>query len=823
VKTGVSTAPALSRVRLDIPGFVGIAERGPANTPEMIDSWDRFEAIFGKTIDASFLGESVQGFFQNGGERCWVVRAVNPEVAVPAVQYLLGTDGKPVLQLLAASPGIWGRNIEVHIVHKRKPTAGEVIATPYQQFDLTVRDLSSGKHEVWRNLSLDEKAENYAAKVLFNNSSLVWAEKVWGRETVNPTGVLGFAQLGGPTEEIRSITRARLMGGSDGLQPAINLFTQYVQDEKTGGLNNPIASSVAAALALTPAVVSDTVNIFTKVFSQLVKILEGRGGQGWLPDHQSTKLPVLQIVWRGDNKADISQPAFMVVTPTSDNSFTLEFIEQTTGPELTASSFDGVKGKRLWFGEGLTLGRGGPNDIVHRLQDPDTGFDMVRARWLVPSEMQTQKMLDITAGHRLTAKKTSRVRDEAMPESHWYEFSPGLTPEYLTGRNTQTGALLQWGEITQSVQQTSSSADGSASLSNNGASSVVSNNDETAFSGNLVGLEQFRDIEEIGIIAIPDLMPKKPSVLDYDLRCDDPVVWAGFGQDSEERGLPPVTSLEHLATHQSYMLAHCDRNKFRFAILDAPTPEALEDNEPYGQFLQRYSGSLAKNLSTYGALYAPNVLVESYRGRSKEIPPSGYIAGIYAKNDKRAGVQRAPAGLEVEACHGVATALPESEVGAYMANGVNLLTLSPGYGVKVASARTLFRQIASDAKVLVAERMAGHADAAKHINVRRMAMLIEKSIMKQSRPLVFEGNSSALWDQLRGIAQEVLRSLWEGGGLEGRSRSEAYYVRCDATTNPPSQIANGQVVCLVGFRPVMATEIIEISVSVKPSVIVSAA
>jgi uncharacterized protein len=110
-----AVVPAITALRTDIAGFVGIAERGPLHLATPVESWRQFQAIFGNFIGGGYLAYVVKGFFENGGRRCYVVRVADRETAASAVAELRDADGKVAWRIEASSPGVWGNQLAVSL------------------------------------------------------------------------------------------------------------------------------------------------------------------------------------------------------------------------------------------------------------------------------------------------------------------------------------------------------------------------------------------------------------------------------------------------------------------------------------------------------------------------------------------------------------------------------------------------------------------------------------------------------------------------------------------------------------------------------------
>src|SRR5215470_8996503 len=113
------SAPVVSAIRTDVAGFVGIASRGLVDVAMPIESWRQFQAHYGGFTGSGFLAYAVRGFFENGGRRCWIVRVASNDPAggasSAALEVLGATTAKPVWNVAASSPGIWGNSVTVSL------------------------------------------------------------------------------------------------------------------------------------------------------------------------------------------------------------------------------------------------------------------------------------------------------------------------------------------------------------------------------------------------------------------------------------------------------------------------------------------------------------------------------------------------------------------------------------------------------------------------------------------------------------------------------------------------------------------------------------
>lgn len=255
------------------------------------------------------------------------------------------------------------------------------------------------------------------------------------------------------------------------------------------------------------------------------------------------------------------------------------------------------------------------------------------------------------------------------------------------------------------------------------------------------------------------------------------------------------------------LLGHCEHLADRVAIIDAPLDvpdlrmltevgtEEVADADPDPD---RPSGpGLRPRISDrgYGAFYFPWIGIRDPLGTSKQVvytPPSGHIAGIYARSDGERGVHKAPANEGVRGALSLSYRVSREEQGLLNDNGVNCIRFFTREGIRVWGGRTL----------------APAASEWRYINVRRLFNMIEESIAESTRWVVFEPNDQSLWKSIRRDVTAFLLRLWRDGALRGATPAEAFFVQCDEETNPPEVIDAGQVVTVIGLAPVKPAEFI---------------
>jgi phage tail sheath protein FI len=243
--------------------------------------------------------------------------------------------------------------------------------------------------------------------------------------------------------------------------------------------------------------------------------------------------------------------------------------------------------------------------------------------------------------------------------------------------------------------------------------------------------------------------------------------------------IPGVTAPEV----QAALIAHCENCKSCFAILDVPI-DRKKTNDVV-EFRDMYD-------TTYAAMYHPWLeMFDPLAKRSAYFPPSGAMAGIYARTDNERGVHKAPANEIVRGCTGLSCNYNEGEQDILNPKGVNLIRAFTGRGIRVWGARTMSSN-----------------GLWKYVNVRRLYIYIEESIKANTNWVVFEPNSEVLWGRVTRTIEMFLATCWRSGALAGSTPSEAYFVECGPTTMTQDDIDNGRLICNIGIAAVKPAEFV---------------
>jgi phage tail sheath protein FI len=245
---------------------------------------------------------------------------------------------------------------------------------------------------------------------------------------------------------------------------------------------------------------------------------------------------------------------------------------------------------------------------------------------------------------------------------------------------------------------------------------------------------------------------------------------------------------------QQATIDHCETMYDRFAILDS-IHGAMPGDGIRDQFAN------VRSAKGFAALYYPWLLVRNpATGKNEQWPPSGHLAGIYARTDQQQGVHKAPANTNIRGALGLERRLTNEEQGPLNLMGIDVLRVFPGQSQPV---------------VWGARTTSGDLDRNwQYVNVRRLFLFLEESIQDGIRWAIFEPNGLPLWQKLKRSITEFLTQVWRDGALFGATAEEAFYVRIDEALNPVSTQALGRLYIEVGARPTYPAEFIVLRIGI---------
>jgi phage tail sheath protein FI len=230
------------------------------------------------------------------------------------------------------------------------------------------------------------------------------------------------------------------------------------------------------------------------------------------------------------------------------------------------------------------------------------------------------------------------------------------------------------------------------------------------------------------------------------------------------------------------LIQHAQKMRYRIAVVDAGD----------GLTVAQVREMRAQHDTSYAAFYYPWItILDPITNQPNEMPPSGFVAGIYARNDINRAVYKAPANEVVTLAIGFERLLNKGQQEVLNPEGINAFRFFEGRGYRLWGARTM----SSDPEW-------------KYVNLRRYFAFLEHSIDKGTQWAVFEPNGEALWASIRRPIDEFLFDQWQNGALLGDKAEKAYFVRCDRSTMTQNDIDNGRLVCLIGVAPLRPAEFV---------------
>jgi hypothetical protein len=668
-------------LRTDVAAFVGVAERGPVQTPVAVTSWAQFQSVFGNFIPQGYLAYSVKAFFENGGNRCWVVRvAADPVSTATDPAAVQPPDGHSSIALAVNGfvPGA--------VVTVRRDAA--------RQADHILQTVNAGARE------------------------LVWQQPLEAALLGAPlTFESGAARASGVVLDAAGQPTLRIEAGSPG--------------QWGNSLAVTVAHSSSAATrtrdALQPADrLSSLVTSLTGIGAGvLVKAFQDQGGGVTVVEHHIVKSiePLLgRIYWDAALSAafDLSQPGKVPVY--------FETVEFT-----------------------LTV------VLAGKISELFTG-------------------LSLSPAHPLYVEAVINAQSKQIQATDLRSLSP------IPGNLPAPGALALRG-----------GGDGIAALQLLDFAGMPGVKPKK-------GIATLEDVDEVSIVAVPDILmqPAPPARYLPPVRpAPDPCALCPGPPPPADPPPPPLQeqaatfSLDEISYVQQALVNHCQFMKYRIAVLDPPLFSRGKESREIAEiqtWRQRFDTTFAALYFPWAVVYDPLQLGGNV---VRAIPPSGHVAGTYAYADLSVGVHRAPANYPLQWIQDLIVETGDAVQGVLNPASINCLRAFPGRGLRVYGARTL----SSD-------------PSWTYVNVRRLMMMIEKSVEAGLQWTVFEPNNVQLRLAVNGALTVFLEAVYEAGALAGATDNEAFFVKCDSTNNPPELAAVGQFVAEVGVAPAIPAEFV---------------
>ena len=790
-----SPVHTIAGVATSITAFVGYTARGIDNRAELIFSFSDFERLFGGLASDSELSYAVQQFFQNGGTQAYVVRVPRSGAAGAQVVF-------DALTFKALSSGAWANGqllVDVDYNNLYQNVAGTVGVTAASDHVTGTGTafqsaLKPGQFLVFAS---DATGTPYQIKSIADDKTLTLTANFGGVTQASTTAIVSAD----PTAFNLTITN--LADGTVESFPSVSLNTAR-QNYVLAVVNDPdngsqmLNLSLAGAPPTNPPVISGVVGtaivagkvvaaLTGKALSGKAKLVQGSAAVVGTTTAFTTELQVGQTVVFNDDPAGAQ---YQVKTITDDLHLTLS--SNYAGANAAASNIALLgAGPATDFGIQLsvTFPTTPPSPLPLNIKVfpqsapvPQTVSGLAAQLQSAINAALAVQMPGATAVCSVSAignNQSIRV-NTLLPQSPdavvtiaagGGGLSDAATPlglisplstnvaHYALGTGNGTGSN-GWGG-----KQTSSQA-GADGTGLPGTSDLIGD------PGLFTGIYALDKVDLFNLLCIPDATRARagnPSALD--------------------------STVDPNAVY-SAAIAMCDRRR-AFLLLDSP-PNVSSVS---GAVDYKTSGLAVHHKN--GALFFPRLrLPDPENGfQLRTFAACGVVAGLYARIDSARGVWKAPAGTEatLSGVQGMVYKLNDAENGVLNPLAVNCFRSFPIYGNVLWGARTL---VGTDAE----------GDQWKYVPVRRIALYIEESLYRGTQWVVFEPNDEPLWAAIRLNVGSFMQELFRKGAFQGKTPSEAYFVKCDKDTTTQDDIDRGIVNILVGFAPLKPAEFVIIQI-----------
>ena len=794
---GVETPPA-PPLESGVTGFVGIAERGPLNTPQPLRGWSDYLDVFGAFASFGYLAESVFSFFRNGGEKCWVVRAANTSaqpapapgqcprsepLGVATADYL-DHNGVATMRVRALDPGSWGNRLQVRISTSS--------ARPFPVAALTQATIATDT-----TLQLDSVID------------------------LRPGDKFFIAIPGDTTPPAQH----EIVNAPAALDPLLGTIDLTAQVNKV----YPIGSVVLAAGFRIEAEFHGRREIFEPLSMRsshgryFARVINGAEPISDYSERRSRGISILLQVEHllpGGNSA--FRPADSPLPPAAlpqlqggGDGFTnaqATFLNAALNPLLTVfakqphgSSANGLRVVAVPFATATALPVPDVNGASDRITvDAIEGFQVgetVRVRDAADALSETATVLLVVPAERrlqLTAALANAhpvgvsvgVDNRFTLEVHGTEGREPLEViENLSGNSADPrfvrtvlaadSARLCADDPPAPFATVLQPAQTSVTVTLAGGSDP-GDMDARYYTGYeptgaffhppelppeaLVGLATLEDVPEVSLTSAPDMVRVAPA---------------------------------QLVPTQTMLLRHCARLGDRFALLDPPREQPAPALTPE----EWVAGFFDPELRRFGAAFHPWIS-STFDKTHKITPPTGFLAGLFARSDVQRGVAKAPANEVVKGAFGLHPSIDQTRQGELNPLGVNCVRKLEDGEVRLMGSRTL----SADPK-------------ARYISITRTVLALKKSLARDMLWSVFEPIGPALFQRIESTLTTLLQSLVAKGVTASQRPGEAFYVKCNDEVNPPEQQRLGIVVAEIGIALLAPAEFLVITVRRTPDAV----
>ncbi|MHA2308978.1 MAG: phage tail sheath family protein, partial [Candidatus Heimdallarchaeaceae archaeon] len=765
VPSGVKTIVGVST---SIAAFVGYTARGPTDEAVRIHNFGDFEQNFGGLHRDSLISYGVRQFFLNGGTDAYIVRVA--EGANVATVTLEGdAAGTKVLQVDAANCGEWGNFIRLDIDYNTN-NPDSTFNISISRYEMKNGELELVESELFRNLSMDSHSGFYVESVINNESKLIKVTRdpslTFSEDGYSLSGKFIDQDISAFTSNETTIT-----GFLDGSEKFTLILDNTLIDENAASLSAyliSIKNEITAAIGRTG--LSSKMNVIkSNCFGGTTSPLE--------------HLKIKSIAASKKEHSSIQ----IIKSPNNDASAKLKLGLHNGGREVDGSS------------EWRPKPTGTFSADLADIWDTAIGSAAANFNIIIKDELSGNELLGLTniilpattVGEDLRRTLETQLRGAETDEDIRKKITVELHGTYLRvlPNVDYPNATIKFSNGTKPDSSPDDLAETKLKLIDTvGFCNLQQNSVGTGVDAN------YQTNLEIGSNGIP------PSTSDLIIGTYDQNTGMYALKDVDIFNILSIPGTTKLPVNDAAKVisdatVFCEEERAIF-IVDPDPRENYVSFESWVNTDVQYS----KN----SAIYFPHIKLPDPidENRLKNFPPSGTIAGIFARTDAERGVWKAPAGTEalMKGVRGLTYVLTDQENGTLNPKGINCLRYFKEYGNVVWGSRTLF---GSDSR----------ASEWKYVPVRRMALFLEESLYRGTQWAVFEPNDEPLWAQIRLSVGTFMHDQFRKGAFQGSKPSDAYFVKCDSETTTQSDINQGIVNILVGFAPLKPAEFVIIKIS----------
>lgn len=761
VPSGVRTIAAVST---STAMFIGRARMGPLNEPVQCLNYSDFVREFSDQYAGSDLARAVKLFFLNGGTQCYVMRIAQNAVASAVTLKYSSADGAEALRITAKSAGVIGDTTRLRVTYGGNQPEATFNLEVFRWETDSAGQAVKADMENWQGLSMDPLHSRYAPTYISQNSKLVDAEDRFTLPAPTPAPALqpGFSVSGRPLPRTAANFRTALQSALDigkSFRISVN-GVAFVNVDLIGIDLTATPANIVLAIqqrindnlpSATPVTVTLVAGPSSPATTDMLRIESATGDVFIEPAPTNDIATALML---GSAQGGLEVPRYSAVRPVPNGVVfaTANLVGFANRPK-TAFDVLRVDTTDISLTGAYSLNIGGP------------GFMYQDAVTPVPS---------ITGNNNGVREKFAIIADainNKRANNPLFRWSAQLWGSRL--------ALLPEDGPDNSIGTISTSGGGGVDIGGDFVRNVRHYSLGTAGAGGF----------QVNGVAGND--GHAPQISDYT---------NAFSVINKEVDLFNLLILPGDAGHVASTTAgiygaasvFCQERR-AFLLMDPPIAwvrAQVATNPTTGVNSLRVG--LVKD---HSAVFYPRVTIKE-NGLDVNVGPSGAIAGLIARIDASRGVWKAPAGTEADlrGVYGLEYRFSDGENGVLNRHAINAIRIFPN-GIVNWGART----------------MAGDDDFAsewKYISVRRTALFIEESLYRGLKWVVFEPNDEPLWSQIRLNVGAFMHDLFRQGAFQGKTRQEAYFVKCDAETTTQNDINLGRVNIWVGFAPLKPAEFV---------------